>query len=174
MLFTSYSKSALSSQTPASEPNSSSRRRHKAGIPKQAHQGMTDEYAADAPRHQRVDDRTRIFQRTGKVARMQTKLVINRLKGSPESRILKYCSPIRKLTPTACHGDAESSASGIGQERTNGFQQRRNHTDAEQQSAQTHAEYHDGLRKEHAFQAAARNQNGQMSLNASPSSLYPL
>ena len=42
---------------------------------------MADKYAADTPRHQRVDDRTRIFKRTGKVARMQTKLVINRLKG---------------------------------------------------------------------------------------------
>ena len=42
---------------------------------------MADEYAADAPRHQRVDDRTRIFQRTGKVARMQAEFVIYRLKG---------------------------------------------------------------------------------------------
>ena len=61
-----------------------------------------------------------------------------------------------------CHGHAESSASGIGQERTNGLQQRRNHTNAEQQAAQAHAEYHDGLRKEHAFQAAARNQTGNV------------
>ena len=96
---------------------------------------MADKYAADAPRHQRVDDRTRIFKRTGKVARMQTKLVINRLKGFSGKQDTQILLANQEVDTDRCHGDAESSASGIGQERTNGFQQRRNHTNAEQQAA---------------------------------------
>ena len=92
---------------------------------------MADEYAADAPRHQRVDNRTRIFQRTGKVARMQAKFVINRLKGFTGKQNTQILLANQEVDTDRCHGHAESSASGIGQERTNGFQQRRNHTDAE-------------------------------------------
>ena len=93
---------------------------------------MADEHATDAPRHKRVDDRARVFQRARKVARMQAELVVHGFEGLAGKQNTQILLADEEIDADRRGGNAECSASGSGQERADGVQQRRNHAERKQ------------------------------------------